>query len=151
VEDQNLLAALYFGSCYPKNLVGELVNPKSTIKHLFGTGKASQVSLKGEVLFKYIDLTGVGCRRNHMVVRISAVDMFVNSMYGYGWGYNDIDNRLNLIDILNPAPRINRHPNRLDTRMRLSEGAIPLYKGFTVKDGDLIRLDRYPSYQLGAV
>jgi hypothetical protein len=132
-------------------ILGYTPKGEHPLKHVFGTGKASQVSLKGEVLFKYIDLTGVGCRRNHMDVRISAVDMFVNSMYGYGLGYNDIDNRLNLIDILNPAPRINRHPNWLDTRMRLSEGAIPLYKGFTVKDGDLIRLDRYPSYQLGAV
>jgi hypothetical protein len=45
--------------------VGELVKPKSTTKRLFGTGKDSQVSLRGEVPFKYIDLTGVGCRRNY--------------------------------------------------------------------------------------
>lgn len=45
--------------------VGELVSPKSTPKHLFGTGKDSQVSPRGEVLFKYIDSTGVGCRRNY--------------------------------------------------------------------------------------
>jgi hypothetical protein len=43
-----------------------LVNPKSTLKHLFGTGKDDQVSPKGEVPFKYIDLIGVGCRRNYM-------------------------------------------------------------------------------------
>jgi hypothetical protein len=45
--------------------VGEMMSPKSTLKHLIGTGKDSQVSLKGEVLFKDIDLTGVGCRRNY--------------------------------------------------------------------------------------
>ncbi len=37
----------------------------------------NQASLRGEVLFKDIDLTGVGCRRNYRDVRISAVDMFV--------------------------------------------------------------------------
>jgi hypothetical protein len=41
------------------------VSPKSTLKHLFGTGKNSQASLRREVLFKDIGLTGVGCRRNH--------------------------------------------------------------------------------------
>jgi hypothetical protein len=46
---------------------------------LFGTGKDSQVPLKEEVLFKDIDLTGVGCRRNYMDVRISAVDMYIDS------------------------------------------------------------------------
>ena len=45
--------------------VGELVKPKSITKRLFGTGKDSQVSLRGEVPFKHIDLTGVGCRRNY--------------------------------------------------------------------------------------
>ncbi len=50
---------------------------KSTVKHVFGTGKDSQVPSKEEVLFKDIGLTGVGCRRNYMDVRISAVDMFV--------------------------------------------------------------------------
>jgi hypothetical protein len=64
--------------------VGELVSPKSTLKHLFGTGKDSQVSLRREVLFKYIDLTGVGCRRNNRDVRISAVDMFVDSTLRHG-------------------------------------------------------------------
>ena len=54
-----------------------MVSPKSTLKHVFGTGKDNQVSLKGEVLFEDIDLIGVGCRRNYMDVRISAVDMFV--------------------------------------------------------------------------
>jgi hypothetical protein len=54
-----------------------MVSPKSTSKHVFGTGKDSQASLRGEVLFKDIDLAGVGCRRNYMDVRISAVDMFV--------------------------------------------------------------------------
>ena len=39
-------------SCYPEILVGEVVSPKSTLKHLFGTGKASQVSLKREVLVR---------------------------------------------------------------------------------------------------
>jgi hypothetical protein len=52
-------------AAYPEISVGELVNPKSTLKHLFGTGKDSRVSLNREVLFKYIDLAGVGCRRNH--------------------------------------------------------------------------------------
>jgi hypothetical protein len=60
----------------PETSVGELVSPKSTLKHLFGTGKDSQVSLTERSLFKDIDLTGVGCRRNYMDVRISAVDMF---------------------------------------------------------------------------
>ena len=60
------------------------MSPKSTLKHLFGTGKDSQVSLKREVLFKDIGLTGVGCRRNYRDVRISAVDMFVNSTLRYG-------------------------------------------------------------------
>jgi hypothetical protein len=64
--------------------VGELVNPKSTLKHLFGTGKDGRVSLNREVLFKDIDLAGVGCRRNHMEVRISAADMFVDSTLRYG-------------------------------------------------------------------
>jgi hypothetical protein len=73
--------------------VGELVKPKSTLKHLFGTGKDNQVSLKREVLFKYIDLTGVGCRRNYRDVRISAVDMFVDSTLRYGSRLNDIDNK----------------------------------------------------------
>jgi hypothetical protein len=73
--------------------VGEVVSPKSTLKHVFGTGKDNQVSLKREVLFKYIDLTGVGCRRNYMEVRISAVDMFVDSTLRYGSRLNDIDNK----------------------------------------------------------
>ena len=60
------------------------MKPKSTLKHLFGTGKDSQVSLRGEVLFKYIDLTGVGCRRSYRDVRISAVDRFVDSTLRYG-------------------------------------------------------------------
>jgi hypothetical protein len=60
------------------------VSPKSTLKHLFGTGKDSQVSLTERSLFKDIDLTGVGCRRNYMDVRISAVDMFVDSTLRYG-------------------------------------------------------------------
>ena len=64
--------------------VGEMVSPKSTLKHLFGTGKDSQASLRREVLFKDIGLTGVGCRRNYMEVRISAVDMFVDSTLRYG-------------------------------------------------------------------
>jgi hypothetical protein len=70
-----------------------VVSPKSTLKHLFGTGKDNQVSLKREVLFKYIDLTGVGCRRNYLDVRISAVDMFVDSTLRYGSRLNDIDNK----------------------------------------------------------
>jgi hypothetical protein len=70
-----------------------VVSPKSTLKHLFGTGKDNQVSLKREVLFKYIDLTGVGCRRNYREVRISAVDMFVDSTLRYGSRLNDIDNK----------------------------------------------------------
>jgi hypothetical protein len=66
---------------------------QSTAKHLFGTGKASLVPLKGEVLFKYIDSTGVGCRRNYMDVRISAADTFVDSTSWYGLRHIDIDSR----------------------------------------------------------
>jgi hypothetical protein len=44
-------------------------------------------------VFKYIDLTGVGCRRNYRDVRISAVDMFVDSTLRYGSRLNDIDNK----------------------------------------------------------
>ena len=61
-----------------------MVNPKSTLKHLFGTGKDSQVSPKGEILFEDIDLAGVGCGRNYIDVRISAADMFVDSTLRYG-------------------------------------------------------------------
>jgi hypothetical protein len=61
-----------------------MVSPKLTLKHLFGTGKNSQASLRREVLFKDIGLTGVGYRRNYMDVRISAADMFVDSMLRYG-------------------------------------------------------------------
>ena len=61
-----------------------MVSPKSTLKHVFGTGKDSQVSLTQRSLFKDIDLTGVGCSRNYMEVRISAVDMFVDSTLRYG-------------------------------------------------------------------
>ena len=61
-----------------------MVSPKSTLKHMFGTGKDSQVPLKREVLFKDIGLTGVGCRRNYIDVRISAADMFVDSTLRYG-------------------------------------------------------------------
>jgi hypothetical protein len=67
-----------------ETLVGELKSPKSTLKHLFGTGKASQVSPKREVRFRDIGLAGVGYRRNYMDVRISAVDMFVDSTLRYG-------------------------------------------------------------------
>jgi hypothetical protein len=48
---------------------------------------------KERSLFEDIDLTGVGCRRNYMDVRISAVDMFVNSMLSYGRRYYDGDRR----------------------------------------------------------
>jgi hypothetical protein len=41
-----------------------MVSPKSTLKHLFGTGKDSQVSFERS-MFKDIDLAGVGCRRNY--------------------------------------------------------------------------------------
>jgi hypothetical protein len=66
-----------------------MVSPKSTLKHVFGTGKDSQVSLesKERSLFEDIGLTGVGCRRNYMEVRISAVDMFVDSTLRYGSRY----------------------------------------------------------------
>jgi hypothetical protein len=84
VEDREYLAALVSIVANLEISVGELVSPKSTLKHLFGTGKASQVSPKREVLFKDIDLTGVGYRRNYMDVRISAVDMFVDSTLRYG-------------------------------------------------------------------
>ena len=49
----------------PETSVDEMVSPKSTLKHLFGTDKDSQVSPKGEVLFEDIGLTGVGCGRNY--------------------------------------------------------------------------------------
>jgi hypothetical protein len=58
VENREYLTAYQPNSCYPEIPVGELVSPKSTVKHVFGTGKASQASLKGEVLFKDIGLTG---------------------------------------------------------------------------------------------
>ena len=74
---ENILQRLRTIAANLETSVGELVKPKSTLKHLFGTGKGSQVSPKGEVLFKYNDLIGVGCRRNYMDVRISAADMFV--------------------------------------------------------------------------
>jgi len=70
-----------------------MVSPKSTLKHLFGTGKDSQVSPKGEVRFRDIGLAGVGCRRNYKDVRISAVDMLVDSTLRYGLRLSDIDNR----------------------------------------------------------
>jgi hypothetical protein len=92
-EDREYLAAYICNSCYPETSVGEVVSPKSTLKHLFGTGKDNQVSLQREVLFKYIDLTGVGCRRNYRDVRISAVDRFVDSTLRYGSRLNDIDNK----------------------------------------------------------
>ena len=46
-----------------------MVSPKSTSKHVFGTGKDNPVSLeilgsKERSSFKDIDLIGVGCRRN---------------------------------------------------------------------------------------
>jgi len=49
-----------------------------------GQVKNSQASLRREVLFKDIGLTGVGCRRNYIDVRISAADMFVDSTLRYG-------------------------------------------------------------------
>jgi hypothetical protein len=52
VENREYLAAYQLNSCYPENPVGELVSPKSTVKHVFGTGKASLASLKGEVLVR---------------------------------------------------------------------------------------------------
>jgi hypothetical protein len=84
VEDREYLAALVSIVANLEISVGEVGSPKSTLKHLFGTGKASQVSPKREVLFKDIDLTGVGCRRNYRDVRISTVDMFVDSTLRYG-------------------------------------------------------------------
>jgi hypothetical protein len=44
-EDREYLAAYICNSCYPETSVGEVVSPKSTLKHLFGTGKDNQVSL----------------------------------------------------------------------------------------------------------
>jgi hypothetical protein len=70
-----------------------MVSPKSTLKHLFGTGKDSQVSPKGEVRFRDIGLAGVGCRRNYKDVRISAVDMFVIQRGVTERRYNDGDRR----------------------------------------------------------
>jgi hypothetical protein len=45
-EDREYLAAYICNSCYPETSVGEVVSPKSTLKHLFGTGKDNQ-NLKG--------------------------------------------------------------------------------------------------------
>ena len=85
MEDREYLAAQILSvAANLETSVGEMVSPKSTLKHLFGTGKDSQVSLRREVLFKDIDLIGVGCRRNYMDVRISAVDMFADSTLRYG-------------------------------------------------------------------
>jgi hypothetical protein len=64
--------------------VGEVVSPKSTLKHLFGTGKASQVSPNGEVFVRGYRLGWSRMQKELHGVRISAVDMFVNSMLGYG-------------------------------------------------------------------
>jgi hypothetical protein len=60
------------------------VSPKSTLKHLFGTGKASQVSPNGEVFVRGYRLGWSRMQKELHGVRISAVDMFVNSMLGYG-------------------------------------------------------------------
>ncbi len=49
-EDREYLAVFNRLTANLETSVGELVSPKSTLKHLFGTGKDSQVSLKGEVL-----------------------------------------------------------------------------------------------------
>jgi hypothetical protein len=74
--------------------MGELVKPKSPLKHWIGTGKDSQVSLRGEVLFKYIDLAGVGWGRDYRDVRISAADMFVDLRRSrYGLRYTEFDSR----------------------------------------------------------
>ena len=59
--------------------VGELVSPKSTLKHLFGTGKDSQVSLKGEVLVQGYRLDWSRMLEELQRVRIPAVDMFIDS------------------------------------------------------------------------
>ena len=63
-----------------------MVSPKSTLKHVFGTGKDSQVSLesKERSLFEDIGSAGVGCRKNYRDARISAADTFVNSSECYG-------------------------------------------------------------------
>jgi hypothetical protein len=58
MEDQVYLAAFESNSCGPEILVGEVVGPKSTIKHLFGTGKASQVTPDREVLVRGYRLDG---------------------------------------------------------------------------------------------
>jgi hypothetical protein len=49
-----------------------------------GQGKTVRSLRKERPLFKDIDLTGVGGRRNYRDLRISAVDMFVNSMLSNG-------------------------------------------------------------------
>jgi hypothetical protein len=99
----------------PETSVGELVKPKSTLKHLFGTGKDSQVSPRVEVLFKYIDLAGVGCRRNYMDVRISAADMFVDLRRSrYGLRYTEFDSKSK--DLTKPSISIrNDIPNYIES------------------------------------
>jgi hypothetical protein len=52
VEDREYLAANNRAAANLETSVGEVVSPKSTLKRLFGTGKASQVSLKREVLVR---------------------------------------------------------------------------------------------------
>lgn len=64
-----------------------MVSPKSTVKHGFGTGKASQVSLKREVLVRGYRLDWSRMQKELQGVRISAVDMFVYSMGSYGRRY----------------------------------------------------------------
>ena len=60
------------------------MGPKSTLKHLFGTGKASQVSLIGEVLVQGYRLDWSRMQKEVHGVRISAADRFVDSTLRYG-------------------------------------------------------------------
>ncbi len=69
------------------------MSPKSTLKHLFGTGKDSQVPPKGEVLVRGYRLDWSRMQKELQRVRISAVDMFVDSTLRYGLRLSDIDNR----------------------------------------------------------
>jgi hypothetical protein len=78
--------------------MGEVMSPKSTLKHLLGTGKDNQAPPNGEVLFKNIGLVGVGCRRNYMDVRISAANSFVNlRRLCYGLRYIEFDSRTKVL------------------------------------------------------
>jgi hypothetical protein len=65
--------------------VGEVVSPKSTLKHVFGRGKDSQVPrhISLEVLVQGYRLDWSRMQKELQGVRISAVDRFVDSNVEY--------------------------------------------------------------------